>query len=80
MSVSSLLIALLWCVGVLAALTILLPLVLTLVGLTRYRNRIDENTAALEPADSDLSYAATYRELIELGFRPLGTCSAYVSA
>jgi hypothetical protein len=73
MPAASILILLLLCAGILAGLSIALPPVLHALGLFLYRNSVSEDATALEPG-ADPLYAGVYRQLTELGLRPLGTC------
>jgi hypothetical protein len=77
MPADSILVILLWCAGILAGLSIALPPVLHALGLILYHNTITEDAAALE-AGGDPLYAGVYRQLTELGLRPLGTCREVV--
>jgi hypothetical protein len=73
MPAASPLVVLLWSAGILAGLSIVLPPLLAALGLSRYRNALDEDAAALDPGGDPL-YADVYRQLTDLGLRPLGTC------
>jgi hypothetical protein len=64
---------LLWCVAGVAALAAVLPPLLHLAGLSRYRAETDEDPAALEPTGDDPFYAGVCAQLADLGLRPLGT-------
>jgi hypothetical protein len=67
------LVVLLWFAAGLVVLVTVLPLLLTVAGLTRCRTGIQKDPAVLEPGD-DPVYAELYRRLTELGLEPLGTC------
>jgi hypothetical protein len=67
------LVVLLWIAAGLVVLVTVLPLLLTVAGLTRCRTDIQQDPAVLEPGD-DPVYADLYRRLTELGLEPLGTC------
>lgn len=64
---------LLWCAAGVTAAWVLLPPLLGMIGLSRFRHRGEAGPADLAPPDDDPHYADTYRQLEALGFRPLGT-------
>jgi hypothetical protein len=66
------LLAVLWAVAGLLIVSVILPPLLHLAGLTRYRIEIEDRPVDLEPAGDDPFYDDLVRQLAELGFRPLG--------
>jgi hypothetical protein len=64
--------AVLWGAAALVALRIVLPGVLSALGLTFCRSNIDNDSAALEPAGDDAEYEELFGQLRRLGFVPVG--------
>jgi len=66
------LLVVLWAVAGVMVLTVILPPLLHLAGLTRYRVEIEDHPGDLEPAGDDALYDDLTRQLLKLGFHPLG--------
>jgi hypothetical protein len=65
-------VALLWLGAAVVALWMLLPAVLTALGLTYRQSVIDDDAGALEPFGNDAEYEALFNQLRRLGFEPVG--------
>jgi hypothetical protein len=62
----------LWLGAGAVALWMLLPAVLSALGLTLHRSFIDEDAGALEPTGNDAEYEDLFTQLRGLGFEPVG--------
>jgi hypothetical protein len=65
-------VAVLWLVAGAVALWMLLPAVLTALGLTFRQDFLDDDAAALEPSGNDSEYEDLFTQLCRLGFEPVG--------
>jgi len=65
-------VALLWLGAAAVALWMLLPAVLTALGLTFRQSVIDYEALALEPSGNDAEYENLYNQLRRLKFEPVG--------
>ena len=64
--------AVLWGAAVLVVAYIFLPSVVSALGLTFCWTRVDDDAAALEPAEDDPEYQELFEQLRRLGFDPVG--------
>jgi hypothetical protein len=65
-------VALLWLVAGAIALWMVLPAVLSALGVTFRQSVIDDDAAALEPSGNDAEYVDLFNQLRRLGFEPVG--------